>query len=123
MAIISVPLVDGFLVERSIPGARLSKREYARGCCRSPIGGEDFCASAATSLLKSTGSLSMTQEDLARLVGSLKVGDSVQLTLYHEKRHGRSSSSYRNDPFSRGICDPASSGTLLPMVNSLVVSP
>ena len=116
MAIISVPLVDGFLVERVDPGSPAQQAGIREGVLPITIGGEDFVLGGDI-ITEINGQSLNNPRRFARLVGSLKVGDSVQLTLYHEKETRKVEFKLQERPVLPGDLRPSFSGTLLPMGN------
>jgi S1-C subfamily serine protease len=116
MATISVPLVDGFLVERVDPGSPAQQAGIREGVLPITIGGEDFVLGGDI-ITEIDGQSLNDPRRLARLVSSLKVGDSVQLTLYHEKETRKVEFKLQERPVLPGDLRPSSSGTLSPMGN------
>ena len=116
MAIISVPLVDGFLVEKVDSGSPAQQAGIREGVLPITIGGEDFVLGGDI-ITEINGQSLNDPRRFARLVGSLKVGDSVQLTLYHGKETRKVEFKLQERPVLPGDLRPSFSGTLLPMVN------
>jgi S1-C subfamily serine protease len=116
MAIISVPLVDGFLVEKVDPGSPAQQAGIREGVLPMTIGGENFVLGGDI-ITEINGQSVNDPRRFARLVSSLKVGDSVQLTLYHEKERRKVEFKLQERPVLPGDLRPSFSGTLSPMGN------
>jgi serine protease Do len=114
MAIINVPVVDGFLVEKVDPGSPAQRAGIREGAVPITIGGEDFVLGGDIITEINGQSLSDPQR-FTELVSSLKVGDTVQLTLYREREARKVEFRLLERPVLPGDLRPSFSGTLVPM--------
>jgi serine protease Do len=116
LAIINVPVVDGFLVEKVDPGSPAEQAGIRDGVLPITIGGEDFVLGGDI-ITEINGQSLNDSTRFARLVNSLKVGDTVQLTLYRERKTRKVGFRLLERPVLPGDLRPSFSGTLLPMAD------
>ena len=116
MAIINLPLVDGFLVEKVDPESPAQQAGIREGKLPITIGGENFLFGGDI-ITEINGQSLNDPRRFTRLVDSLKVGDTVQLTLYREKETRKVEFRLVERPVLPGDLRPSFSGTLLPMGN------
>jgi serine protease Do len=81
--LLKLPLVDGFLVETLEPGSPAAKAGLQEGELLIAIAGEEFLFGGDIITMANGKKLNDT-EQFAQFVRTLKVGDTVHLTLYHE---------------------------------------
>ena len=81
--LLRLPLVDGFLVETIEPGSPAAKAGLHEGELLIAIAGEEFLFGGDIITVANGKELDST-EKFAQFVRTLKVGDTVHLTLYHE---------------------------------------
>jgi serine protease Do len=81
--LLKLPLVDGFLVETIEPGSPVAKAGLHEGELLIAISGEEFLFGGDIITAANGKELDDT-EKFAQFVRSLKVGDTVRLTLYHD---------------------------------------
>jgi S1-C subfamily serine protease len=115
-AIINVPVVDGFLVEKVDPGSPAERAGIRQGVLPITIGGENFVLGGDI-ITEINGQPVNDSKKFARLISSLKVGDTVRLTLHRDKETRRVEFRLPERPVLPGDLRPSSSGTLLPMGN------
>ncbi|HVO83477.1 MAG TPA: trypsin-like peptidase domain-containing protein [Syntrophobacteria bacterium] len=114
MAIINLPMVDGFLVEKVDPGSPAEKAGIREGMLPVTVGGENFVLGGDIITEINRQSLNHPKK-FAKLINSLKVGDTVQLTLYRENETRKVEFRLPERPILPGDLRPSLSGTLLPM--------
>jgi len=90
MEIINLPLVDGFLVETIEPGSPAQKEGIHGGGLPLTIAGTEFLLGGDI-ITKINGEPLDNPENSRKLLGSLKVGDRVRLTLFYRGKHEVSS--------------------------------
>jgi len=81
--LLKLPLVDGFLVETIEPGSPAAKAELHEGELLIAISGEEFLFGGDIIMAANGKELDDT-EKFTQFVRTLKVGDTVRLTLYHD---------------------------------------
>lgn len=81
--LLKLPLVDGFLVETIEPGSPAAKAGLHEGELLIAISGEDFLFGGDIITAANGKELDDT-EKFTQFVRTLKVGDTVRLTLYHD---------------------------------------
>jgi len=81
--LLKLPLVDGFLVETIEPGSPAAKAELHEGELLIAISGEEFLFGGDI-ITAANGKALDDPEKFAQFVRTLKVGDTVRLTLYHD---------------------------------------
>ena len=81
--LLKLPLVDGFLVETIEPGSPAAKAGLHEGELLIAISGEDFLFGVDIITAANGKGLDDT-EKFTQFVRTLKVGDTVRLTLYHD---------------------------------------
>ena len=81
--LLKLPLVDGFLVETIEPGSPAAKAGLHEGELLIAIAGEEFLFGGDI-ITAANGKALDDTEKFAQFVRTLKVGDTVRLTLYHE---------------------------------------
>jgi serine protease Do len=116
LAIINVPVVEGFLVEKVDPGSPAAQAGIRDGALPVTVGGENFVLGGDI-ITEINGQSLSDSTRFARLVNSLKVGDTVQLTLYRERETRKVEFRLLERPVLPGDLRPSFSGTLLPMGN------
>jgi serine protease Do len=114
MEIINVPLVDGFLVETIEPGSPAQQAGLHEGSLQVTIAGIELLLGGDI-ITDINGQPLDDQEKFEKLVGSLKVGDKVYLTIYHEQKTRRVEFNLPERPILPGDLRSSGSGTLLPM--------
>jgi serine protease Do len=82
--IINIPLVDGLLVEKVDSGSPSQQAGIRGGNLPVTIAGEQFLLGGDI-ITEMNGQSPNDQKRFAEMVSSLKVGDTVRLTLYREK--------------------------------------
>jgi S1-C subfamily serine protease len=85
MEVINMPLVDGLLVEKVDPGSPAQQAGIREGNLPVTVGGDEFLLGGDI-ITDLNGKSPNDPKGFAELVSSLKVGDTVRLTLYREKR-------------------------------------
>jgi S1-C subfamily serine protease len=81
--LLKLPLVDGFLVETIEPGSPAAKAGLHEGELLIAIAGEEFLFGGDIIMAANGKELDDT-EKFAQFMRTLKVGDTVRLTLYHD---------------------------------------
>jgi len=115
-ALLNVPVVDGFLVEKVDPGSPAEQAGIREGVLPITIGGENFVLGGDI-ITEINGQSVNDPKRFIKLVSSLKVGDTVQLTLYREKETRKVEFRLLERPVLPGDLRPSFSSTLLPMGN------
>jgi S1-C subfamily serine protease len=116
MAIINVPVVDGFLVEKVDPGSPAERAGIREGVLPITVGGENFVLGGDI-ITEINGQPVNDSKKFAKLVSSLKIGDTVRLTLHRDKETRRVEFRLLERPVLPGDLRPSLSGTLLPMAS------
>jgi S1-C subfamily serine protease len=116
LAIINAPVVDGFLVEKVDAGSPAEQAGIRDGVLPITIAGENFVLGGDI-ITEINGQSLNDSTRFARLVNSLKVGDTVQLTLYRERERRKVEFRLLERPVLPGDLRANSAGTLLPMGN------
>jgi len=114
MEIINVPLVDGFLVETIEPGSPAQQEGLHGGWLPVTIGDMELLLGGDI-ITDINGQPLDEPEKFEKLVGSLKVGDKVYLTLYREQKTRRVEFSLPERPILPGDLRSNGSSALLPM--------
>ncbi|MBO0723077.1 MAG: trypsin-like peptidase domain-containing protein, partial [Blastocatellia bacterium] len=80
---LKIPLTTGFLIEVIEPGSPAEQAKLQGGEIELTIGGDDFLLGGdiITSL---NGTALKTQDDVLKALDTLKVGDDVSLTVFHD---------------------------------------
>jgi len=115
-AILNVPVVDGFLVEKVDPGSPAEQAGIREGVLPVTIGGDNFVLGGDI-ITEINGQPLDDPRRFTKVVGSLKVGDTVQFTLYREKGTRKVEFRLPERPVLPGDLRPSLSGTLVPMGN------
>ena len=114
MEIINVPLVDGFLVETIEPGSPAQQAGLHEGSLPITIAGMELLLGGDI-ITDINGEPLDDSEKFEKLVGLLKVGDKVYLTLYREEKTWKVEFSLPERPILPGDLRLGGSSTLLPM--------
>jgi S1-C subfamily serine protease len=114
MEIINVPLVDGFLVETIEPGSPAQQAGLHEGWLPVTIAGIELLLGGDI-ITDINGQPLDDQEKFERLLGSLKVGDKVYLTLFRKQKTLKVEFSIPERPILPSDLRLGGSGTLLPM--------
>src|SRR5262245_25689579 len=112
--LLKLPLVDGFLVETIEPGSPAAKAGVHEGELLISIAGEEFLFGGDI-ITAANGKELDDMEKFAQFVRALKVGDTVQLTLYHEGTTRQVEFSLPERPILPGDVPPDSRRTLAPL--------
>jgi S1-C subfamily serine protease len=81
--LLTLPLVDGFLVETIEPGSPAAKAGLHEGELLITIAGEEFLFGGDV-ITAANGKALDDTEKFTQFIRALQVGDTVRLTLYHE---------------------------------------
>ncbi len=122
MEIINLPLVDGFLIETIDPGSPARQAGIHGGDLPLMIAGTEFLLGGDI-ITEVNGQGVDNQENFLKLIGSLKVGDKVRLTLFHNKETRNIELNLPERPNLPGDFRSSSSGTLLPTKGRLMRFP
>jgi serine protease Do len=122
MEIINLPLVDGFLIETVDPGSPAQQVGIYGGDLPLMIGGTEFLLGGDI-ITEVNGQRVDNQENFLKLIGSLKVGDKVRLTLFHKKEIRNIELNLPERPILPGDFRSSTSSTLLPMKGRLMRFP
>jgi S1-C subfamily serine protease len=114
--IINVPLVGGYLIETIEPGSPAQLAGLHGGSLPVTIAGMELLLGGDI-ITDINGQPLDDQDKFERLVGSLKVGDKVYLTLYHGQKTRRVEFNLPERPILPGDLRLFGSDTLLPMGN------
>jgi S1-C subfamily serine protease len=112
--ILKLPLVDGFLVETIEPGSPAARAGVHEGELLMSIAGEEFLFGGDI-ITAANGQELDDMERFAQFVRALKVGDTVQLTLYHEGTTRQVEFSLPERPILPGDVPPDSRRALAPL--------
>jgi len=122
MEIINLPLVDGFLVETIEPGSPAQKEGIHGGGLPLTIAGTEFLLGGDI-ITEINGEPLDNPENSRKLLGSLKVGDRVRLTLFYRGKTRSIELNLTERPVLPGDLRSSASGTLLPMKGHLTNFP
>ena len=112
--LLKLPLVDGFLVETIEPGSPAAKAGLHEGELLIAISGEEFLFGGDIITAANGKDLDDT-EKFAQFVRTLKVGDTVRLTLYHDGTTRQVEFNLPERPILPGDVPPDSRRALAPM--------
>jgi serine protease Do len=122
MEIINLPLVDGFLIETVDPGSPAQQVGIHGGDLPLTIAGTEILLGGDI-ITEINGQAVDNAENLLKLIGSLKVGDKVRLTLFHKKETRSIELNLSERPILPADFRSGSSSTLLPMKGRLMSWP
>lgn len=114
--LLRMPLTDGFLVEVVDHGSPAERLDVSGGGLDLIIGGKPFLIGGDI-ITEIDGSPVADQKTLAQALGSLKVGATVRLTLFHEEKTRQKDIVVAERPVRQG--DPTEQATTLPVSGSL----
>jgi S1-C subfamily serine protease len=114
MEIINLPLVDGFLIETIDPGSPAQKEGIHGGGLPLTIAGTEFLLGGDI-ITEINGEPLDYSENSLKLLGSLKAGDRVRLTLFYRGETRSIELNLTERPILPGDLRSSASGTLLPM--------
>ena len=114
LSIINIPLADGFLVETVEPGSPAEKAGVHGGELPITIGGTEILLGGDV-VTEINGQPLDDPEKLLKLVRSLKIGDKVSLTLYHDGKTRKVEFNLPERPILVGDLPPDTSRHLLPL--------
>ncbi len=114
MGIINLPLVDGFLIETVDPGSPAEQAGIHGGDLPLTIAGTEFLLGGDI-ITEINGQPVGNAETLLKLIGSLKVGDKVGLSLFHGDGMRSVELTLVERPLLPGDLHSTTSSTLLPM--------
>ena len=112
--ILKVPLADGFLVETIEPGSPAQKAGVQGGALPIRIAGAEFLLGGDI-ITTANGQPLNDPEKFTMFVGSLKVGDTVHLTLYREGKTRKVEFRLPERPILPGDLTPCDQRVLSPM--------
>jgi len=118
MEIISIPLVDGFLIETIEPESPAQKAGLHGGGLPITIADMEFLLGGDI-ITEINGQPLDEPERFVKLIRSLKVGDKVRLTLYREKKTEKVEFSLPERPLLPSDLHLSGSSALLPMKNRI----
>ncbi len=118
MEIINLPLVDGFLIETVDPGSPAQKEGIHAGVLPITIAGKEFLLGGDI-VIEVNGQPLDNPENVLKLLGSLKVGDKVRLTLFYRGETRSIDLNLTERPILPGDLRSSASSTLLPMKGHL----
>jgi S1-C subfamily serine protease len=114
MEIISIPLVDGFLVETIEPGSPAQQAGLHGGGLPITIAGMEFLLGG--DIITAINDQPLNDPDqFVKLIRSFKVGDKVRLTFYREKKIEKVEFDLLERPILPSDLRLSGSSTLLPM--------
>ena len=122
MEVINMPLVDGLLVEKVDPGSPAQQAGIREGNLPVTVAGEEFLLGGDI-ITEMNGQSPNDAKGFTALVSSLKVGDTVRLTLYREKRTRQLRFKLLERPILPGDVQPNAASTLSPGGNSSSLRP
>jgi serine protease Do len=114
--LINIPLVDGLLVEKVDPGSPAQQAGIRGGNLLVTIAGEQLLLGGDI-VTEMNGQSPNDSKRFAEMVSSLKVGDTVRLTLYREKHVRQVMFTLPERPLLPGDLRPSDSNTLLRVRN------
>jgi len=114
MEIINLPFVDGFLIETVESGSPAQEAGMHGGGLPVTIAGTELLLGGDI-LTEINGQSLDNAESFLKAIGSLKVGDKVQLTLFHKGKTRSVELKLPERPILPGDLRPNASSTLLPM--------
>lgn len=114
MGIINLPFVDGFLVETVDPGSPAKEAGIQGGDLPITIAGTEFLLGGDI-VTEINGQPMDDAEKLLKVMGSLKVGDKVHLSVFYSDRKRRVELTLVERPLLPGDLRTATSTTLQPM--------
>jgi serine protease Do len=114
MEIINLPLVDGFLIETVDPGSPAEQAGIHGGDLPLTIAGTEFLLGGDI-VTEINGQPADDAENILKIIGSLKVGDKVGLSLFHGNETRSVELTLVERPLLPGDLHSATSSTLLPM--------
>jgi serine protease Do len=117
LELISIPLVDGLLVEKVDSGSPAQQVGIRGGKLPVTIAGEQFLLGGDI-ITEMNGQSPTDPQRFDAMVDSLKVGDTVRLTLYREKQVRKVIFKLPERPLLPGDLRPSASSALLRKVNS-----
>jgi S1-C subfamily serine protease len=122
MEIINLPLVDGFLIETIDPGSPAQQAGIHGGDLPLTIAGTEILLGGDI-ITEINGQAVDNPENFLKLIGSLRVGDKVRLTLFHKKETRNIELNLSERPILPGDFHSSASSTLLPMKGRLMSFP
>jgi serine protease Do len=122
MEIINLPLVDGLLIETVDPGSPAQQAGIQGGDLPITIAGTEILLGGDI-VTEINGQAVDSPENLLKLIGSLKVGDKVRLTLFHKKETRDIELNLTERPILPGDVRSSASSTLQPMKGRLMSFP
>ena len=115
LAILNIPLVDGFLVETVEPGSPAERVGVQGGHLPITIVGTEFLLGGDV-ITEINGQAMDDQEKLLKLIRSLKIGDKLNLTLYRGGKTRTVEFNVPERPILAGDLPPDTPRDLLPEV-------
>jgi serine protease Do len=122
MRIINLPLVDGFLIETVDPGSPAQQAGIHGGDLPLTLAGTEFLLGGDI-VTKINGQPVDNAENLLEVMGSLKVGDKVDLTLFHANETRSVELNLSERPLLPSDFHSTASSALLPMKGLLMGFP
>jgi serine protease Do len=122
MGIINLPLVDGFLIETIDPGSPAQEAGIHGGDLPLTIAGTEFLLGGDI-VTEINGQPVDNAENLLKVIGSLKVGDKVDLTLFHGNETRIVELNLPERPLLASDLHSTPSSALLPMKGRLMRFP
>ena len=116
--LLKLPLVDGFLVETIEPGSPAAKAGLHEGELLIAIVGEEFLFGGDI-IMAANGKALDDTEKFAQFVRTLKVGDTVHLTLYHDGTTRQVEFTLPERPILPGDAPPDGRRALVPLGHRL----